>query len=60
MATPNEESNKETIIEVLDDSEEPESSEEQEPRKSDEPTTTTPDEPTTTTPEEHDVAVEGQ
>lgn len=52
MATPNEESNKETIIEVLDDSEEPESSEEQEPRKS--------DEPTTTTPEEHDVAVEGQ
>jgi small-conductance mechanosensitive channel len=52
MATPNEESNKETIIEVLDDSEEPESSEEQEPRKS--------DEPTTTTPEEHGVAVEGQ
>ena len=52
MATPNEESNKETIYERPDDSEEPETSEEQEPRKS--------DEPTTTTPEEHGVTVEGQ
>jgi len=52
MATPNEESNKETIYEGLSDSEEPESSEEQEPRKS--------DEPTTTTPEELGVTVEGQ
>jgi hypothetical protein len=59
MATPNEESNKETIIEVLDDSEEPESSEEQELRKSDEPTTTTPEERGVTV-EGPGVTVEGQ
>ena len=48
MATPNEESNKETIYEQDSDSEEPKSSEEQEPRKSDEVTITVEEEPDTT------------